>query len=70
MGPPRRLKDLGRNDEKIIALIKSEAAEGRTYTATSFRKKFAGASGVLELGDHATRERLRWLVEVGKLREG
>lgn len=68
--PPRRLKDLGRNDDKIIALIKSEAAEGRTYTVTSFRKKFSGASGAVELGDHAMRARLDWLIEVGKLTKG
>lgn len=68
--PPRRLKDLGRNDEKIIALIKSEADEGRTYSTRSFCEAFAGSDKELTLSDHAMRERLKLLVEAGKLTAG
>jgi len=67
---PRSLKDLGRNDEKIIALFKSEAAEGRTYSTTRFIREYAGATGPLELADHALRERLRFLIIEGKLKRG
>lgn len=67
---PRRLKDLARSDDKIIALIKSEAAEGKRYSTRSFLLDFAGTDKPLGLSDHALRERLKWLVEVGKLTKG
>ena len=68
--PPSRLKDLARNDDKIIALIKSENAEGKTYSTRKFCLTFAGADKPLGMSDHTLRNRLKWLVEVGKLTTG
>lgn len=68
--PPHEVKDLGRNDDKIIALIKSEASDGRNYSTRRLCEVFAGADKELGLSDHALRARLKWLVGCGKLTAG
>jgi len=67
---PHKLKNLGRSDDKIIALIKSEATEGKTYSTRAFCRAFAGTDKPIGLSDHALRERLKWLVEKGELTTG
>ena len=65
---PTQLKDPGHADAAIVALIKSEAAEGRHYAQRAFTDAFAGTDKPLGLSDHALRRRVEMLIDTGKIR--
>lgn len=65
---PTQPKDLGHADTAIIALIKSEATEGRHHAQRAFTDAFGGSDKALGLSDHALRLRIKILLEAGKLR--
>ena len=56
-------------EEKLLELIKIEAAAGRTYTANSLEVKFSGATGASGLSSAAFRKLTITCVDLGYLRK-
>ena len=57
-------------EDRIINLVKREAANGNSYTANQIEEKFAGEGGELGAGKERVRKLLRELVSQGTLKGG